>query len=55
MGEGWPTRGTNYAGADDPRYPMAEGRPPAAAGEIAIDAIPPSAPATGSATRSGCP
>jgi putative ABC transport system permease protein len=38
VGEGWPTRGTNYAGADDPRYPMAEGRPPAAAGEIAIDA-----------------
>ena len=38
VGEGWPTRGTNYAGADDPRYPMAQGRPPAAAGEVAIDA-----------------
>ncbi|MGD9484035.1 FtsX-like permease family protein [Streptomyces sp. TRM70308] len=41
VGDGWSTRGANhYAGADgaDPRYPMAEGRAPQRAGEIAIDA-----------------
>jgi putative ABC transport system permease protein len=40
VGAGWTTAGANYAGAAgrDPRYPMTEGRPPMAAGEIALDA-----------------
>jgi putative ABC transport system permease protein len=37
VGDGWATLGTNRGGADA-RYPMAEGRAPRGAGEIAIDA-----------------
>ncbi|GAA1501755.1 FtsX-like permease family protein [Streptomyces synnematoformans] len=43
VGDGWSTNGANYYGGDggegtDPRYPMRDGRAPANAGEIAIDA-----------------
>jgi putative ABC transport system permease protein len=38
VGDGWQTRGSNHAGPADPRFPLAAGRLPAAAGEIAIDA-----------------
>ncbi|GAB2899751.1 ABC transporter permease [Streptomyces mayteni] len=43
VGSGWDTRGANYYAGQggtgtDSRYPMAEGRAPSAAGEIAIDA-----------------
>ncbi|MDI3409377.1 ABC transporter permease [Streptomyces cavernicola] len=38
IGEGWSTTGANYYGADDPRYPMKDGRAPSGADEIALDA-----------------
>ncbi|MEV4556981.1 FtsX-like permease family protein [Kitasatospora sp. NPDC049285] len=41
LGEAWNSRGVNFApdaSGQDSRYPMAEGRGPRAAGEIAIDA-----------------
>ena len=39
VGEGWATAGANYDGAGTAaRYPMVEGRAPAAEGEVAIDA-----------------
>jgi len=40
IGEAWSARGTNFApdpAGQDSRYPMAEGRGPKAAGEIALD------------------
>ncbi|MFG2823838.1 ABC transporter permease [Kitasatospora sp. NPDC048365] len=40
IGQAWSARGTNFApdaAGKDPRYPMAEGRGPKAAGEIALD------------------
>ncbi|MCZ9347902.1 ABC transporter permease, partial [Streptomyces sp. TRM76130] len=38
VGNGWQVRGSNYGGADDPRYPITAGHAPKGAGEVAIDA-----------------
>ncbi|MEV5550209.1 FtsX-like permease family protein [Streptomyces sp. NPDC052309] len=37
IGDGFSTRGGNYWGAKDPRYPLVEGRAPKGEGEILID------------------
>ncbi|KRV48812.1 ABC transporter [Wenjunlia vitaminophila] len=37
VGDGWTTRGGNYSGTRDSRYPLVEGRAPAAPNEIALD------------------
>ncbi|MEU1872754.1 MULTISPECIES: ABC transporter permease [unclassified Streptomyces] len=38
IGDGWSTKGGNYWGAKDSRYPLVEGRAPKGEGEILIDA-----------------
>ncbi|MFG2683320.1 ABC transporter permease [Streptomyces sp. NPDC048392] len=38
IGDGWSTKGGNYWGAEDSRYPLVEGRAPKGGGEILIDA-----------------
>ncbi|MEV5095926.1 ABC transporter permease [Streptomyces rochei] len=37
IGDGWSTKGGNYWGEKDPRYPLTDGRAPKAEGEILID------------------
>ncbi|MDG9724811.1 ABC transporter permease [Streptomyces sp. DH41] len=37
IGDGWSTRGGNYWGTEDPRYPLTDGRAPKGEGEILID------------------
>ncbi|MFG3550414.1 ABC transporter permease [Streptomyces sp. NPDC047725] len=37
IGDGWSTEGANYWGAEDPRYPLVDGRAPKGEGEILID------------------
>ncbi|WP_217144236.1 ABC transporter permease [Streptomyces sp. AC627_RSS907] len=37
IGDGWSTKGGNYWGAEDPRYPLVDGRAPKGEGEILID------------------
>ncbi|GAA2444815.1 ABC transporter permease [Streptomyces glaucus] len=37
VGDGFRTQGGNYWGAEDPRYPLVEGRAPRGAGEVLID------------------
>ncbi|MFC8434325.1 ABC transporter permease [Streptomyces sp. NPDC057253] len=37
VGGGFQTQGGNYYGAEDPRYPLAEGRAPHGANQVAID------------------
>ncbi|GAA4015869.1 ABC transporter permease [Streptomyces marokkonensis] len=37
IGDGWSTLGGNYWGAEDPRYPLTDGRAPKGEGEILID------------------
>ncbi|WP_395572993.1 ABC transporter permease [Streptomyces sp. BK79] len=37
IGDGWSTRGGNYWGEQDPRYPLTDGRAPKGEGEILID------------------
>jgi putative ABC transport system permease protein len=37
IGDGWSTRGGNYWGAKDPRYPLVDGHAPKGEGEILID------------------
>ncbi|MGW3317089.1 ABC transporter permease [Streptomyces fungicidicus] len=37
LGNGFQSQGGNYWGADDPRYPLADGRAPKGEGEILID------------------
>ncbi|CAL9541309.1 ABC transporter permease [Streptomyces sp. Tu 3180] len=37
VGDGFQSQGGNYWGADDPRYPLVEGRAPKGEGEILID------------------
>lgn len=37
IGDGWSTRGGNYSGENDIRYPMRDGRAPAAPSETALD------------------
>ncbi|MEU6576205.1 FtsX-like permease family protein [Streptomyces sp. NPDC046805] len=38
IGGGWQSRGGNYWGADDPRYPLKDGTAPHGAHQVAIDA-----------------
>ncbi|CAL9274432.1 ABC transporter permease [Streptomyces rochei] len=37
IGDGWSTKGGNYWGEKDPRYPLTDGRAPKGEGEILID------------------
>ncbi|MFE1116938.1 ABC transporter permease [Streptomyces rochei] len=37
IGDGWSTKGGNYWGEKDPRYPLTDGRAPEGEGEILID------------------
>ncbi|MFE0869022.1 ABC transporter permease [Streptomyces rochei] len=37
IGDGWSTKGGNYWGEKDPRYPLSDGRAPEGEGEILID------------------
>ncbi|MBX4179600.1 ABC transporter permease [Streptomyces rochei] len=37
IGDGWSTKGGNYWGEKDPRYPLTDGRAPRGEGEILID------------------
>ncbi|MET9715595.1 FtsX-like permease family protein [Streptomyces rochei] len=37
IGDGWSTKGGNYWGEKDPRYPLTDGRAPQGEGEILID------------------
>ncbi|MEU3900266.1 ABC transporter permease [Streptomyces sp. NPDC045251] len=37
IGDGWSTKGGNYWGEQDPRYPLTDGRAPKGEGEILID------------------
>ncbi|KYK11728.1 MULTISPECIES: ABC transporter permease [Streptomyces] len=37
IGDGWSTKGGNYWGEKDPRYPLSDGRAPRGEGEILID------------------
>ncbi|MFE1143288.1 ABC transporter permease [Streptomyces rochei] len=37
IGDGWSTKGGNYWGEKDPRYPLSDGRAPKGEGEILID------------------
>ena len=37
VGDGWQTQGGNYWGAEDPRYPLVEGRAPTGPNEVLVD------------------
>ncbi|WP_282703040.1 ABC transporter permease [Streptomyces sp. CC219B] len=37
LGEGWQSAGGNYSGAEDPRYPLTDGRAPRGRGEVLLD------------------